>query len=225
MALDHLSFLKKIFIFERGSASGGGAKRGRGGQRSRSRLCTDSSKPDAGLELTSHEIMIWAEVGRSTDWAGQAPHITSWFEDQEAMKWVNPYISCTCWNLFMLQQSNFISTFPLWVQTAGRYVLSSHYVKAKICPSYADFTNPCVVNHGSYFLAARVGGDKWEMVFWLGPMISQSLIMGGKQIIPVVCTTIRKLGQKDPFCQRPYRTSTWDMSFPRMLTLALVSVL
>ena len=27
------------------------------GQRSQSRLCTDGRKPDAGLELTTHEIM------------------------------------------------------------------------------------------------------------------------------------------------------------------------
>ena len=30
-------------------------------------------EPDAGLELTNREIMTLAEVGRSTDWATQAP--------------------------------------------------------------------------------------------------------------------------------------------------------
>ena len=32
-----------------------------------------STEPDARLKLTNHEIMIWAEVGRLTDWATQAP--------------------------------------------------------------------------------------------------------------------------------------------------------
>ena len=30
-------------------------------------------EPDAGLELTDREIVTWAEVGRLTDWATQAP--------------------------------------------------------------------------------------------------------------------------------------------------------
>ena len=32
-----------------------------------------STEPDAGLKLTNSEIMTRAEVGRSTDWATQAP--------------------------------------------------------------------------------------------------------------------------------------------------------
>ena len=38
-----------------------------------SRLWAVSTEPDAGLELTNYEIMTWAEVGRLTDWATQAP--------------------------------------------------------------------------------------------------------------------------------------------------------
>ena len=37
-----------------------------------SRIWAVSTEPDAGLELTDHEIMTWAEVGCSTDWATQA---------------------------------------------------------------------------------------------------------------------------------------------------------
>ena len=37
-----------------------------------SRLWAVSTEPDTGLELTSGEIMAWAEVGYSTDWATQA---------------------------------------------------------------------------------------------------------------------------------------------------------
>ena len=38
-----------------------------------SRLWAISPEPHAGLELTNREIVTWAEVGRLTDWATQAP--------------------------------------------------------------------------------------------------------------------------------------------------------
>ena len=38
-----------------------------------SRLWAISPEPDAGLELTDREIVTWAEVGRLTNWATQAP--------------------------------------------------------------------------------------------------------------------------------------------------------
>ena len=38
-----------------------------------SRLQADGTEPDAGLELMNYEIMTWAEVGRLTNWATQAP--------------------------------------------------------------------------------------------------------------------------------------------------------
>ena len=38
-----------------------------------SRLWAVSTEPDAGLELTDHEIITWAEVGRPTDWATLVP--------------------------------------------------------------------------------------------------------------------------------------------------------
>ena len=37
------------------------------------RLWAVSTEPDAGLELTDRKIMTWAEVGRLTHWATQAP--------------------------------------------------------------------------------------------------------------------------------------------------------
>ena len=39
-----------------------------------SRLWAVSTEPNVGLELTSCEIMTWAEVGPLTDGATQAPH-------------------------------------------------------------------------------------------------------------------------------------------------------
>ena len=38
-----------------------------------SRLWTDSTEPDVGLELMDCEILTWAEVGGLTEWATQAP--------------------------------------------------------------------------------------------------------------------------------------------------------
>ena len=54
--------------------SGGGAEtEGDTESEAGSRLWAVSTEPDVGLELTKREIMTWAEVGRSTDWATQAP--------------------------------------------------------------------------------------------------------------------------------------------------------
>ena len=54
--------------------NGGGAEReGDTESEAGSRLWAVSPEPDAGLELTDREIVTWAEVGRLTDWATQAP--------------------------------------------------------------------------------------------------------------------------------------------------------
>ena len=54
--------------------NGGGSERqGDTESETGSRLWAVSTEPDAGLELTNREIMTWAEVGHSTDWATQAP--------------------------------------------------------------------------------------------------------------------------------------------------------
>ena len=54
---------------------GGAEKEGDTEAEASFRLWTDSTEPDVGLQLTNHEIMIWAEVkvGCLTDWATQAP--------------------------------------------------------------------------------------------------------------------------------------------------------
>ena len=67
-----------MFIYfwdrERQSMSGGGAEReGDTESEAGSRLWAVSTEPDDGLKLTSHEIMTWADIGRSTDWVTQAP--------------------------------------------------------------------------------------------------------------------------------------------------------
>ena len=54
--------------------NGGGAEReGDTESEADSRLWAISPEPDAGLGLTDREIVTWAEVGRLTDWATQAP--------------------------------------------------------------------------------------------------------------------------------------------------------
>ena len=52
---------------------GGAEREGDTESETGSRLWAVSTEPDLGLELTDHEIMTWAEVGRLTDWATQAP--------------------------------------------------------------------------------------------------------------------------------------------------------
>ena len=52
---------------------GGSEKEGDTESETGSRLWAVSTEPDAGLEPTDWEIMTWAEVGRLTDWATQAP--------------------------------------------------------------------------------------------------------------------------------------------------------
>ena len=70
------NFLVFIYFWERQrhNVSGVGAER-EGGTKPEagSRLRAFSMEPDAGLEPTNREIMTWAEVGRSTDWATQVP--------------------------------------------------------------------------------------------------------------------------------------------------------
>ena len=69
-----LVFLMFIYFWERESVNGGGAEReGDTESEADSGLQAVSTEPDAGLELTDHEIMTWVEVGRLTDWAAQAP--------------------------------------------------------------------------------------------------------------------------------------------------------
>ena len=63
-----------IYFWERQNASGLGAER-KGDTQSKagSSLWAASTESDAGLKPTSCEIVTWAKVGRSTNWATQAP--------------------------------------------------------------------------------------------------------------------------------------------------------
>ena len=59
---------------------GGAEREGDTESETGSRLWAVSPEPDAGLELTDHEIMTWAEVGRLTNQAAQAPQLTYFWE-------------------------------------------------------------------------------------------------------------------------------------------------
>ena len=56
---------------------GEGQKEGHTESETGSRLWAVSTEPNAGLELTDREIMTWAEVGRLTNQATQAPQAWS----------------------------------------------------------------------------------------------------------------------------------------------------
>ena len=65
-----------IYFWEtqRQNVSGLGAEReGDTESEAGSRLRAVSTEPDAGLEPTNREIVTWAEVGCSTNWATRAP--------------------------------------------------------------------------------------------------------------------------------------------------------
>ena len=72
---------------ERQSMSGGQAEReGDIESQAGSRLWAVSPEPNTGLKLTDHEIMTWAEVGSSTNWATQAPHGRSCILDERSFQ-------------------------------------------------------------------------------------------------------------------------------------------
>ena len=86
--LNLLFFFKCLFIFERERESKGAAERR--GQRIRGGLCTDSREPDAGLELTNHEMATWAKVRRLTDWATQVPQAIFDFQTNTPIRTAQP---------------------------------------------------------------------------------------------------------------------------------------
>ena len=71
-----------MFIFEqRGTEREQGRREKEGDTESEigSRLWAVSTEFDTGLEPVDRDIMTWAKVRRSTDWATQAPHMLYWF--------------------------------------------------------------------------------------------------------------------------------------------------
>ena len=87
-----------MFIYfwerERGSESEQQRGRERGGDtesEAASRFWAISTEPDAGLKLTTHEIMTWGKLGRSTNWATLVPQYFCAFKNyfRGAPKWLS----------------------------------------------------------------------------------------------------------------------------------------
>ena len=72
-----------IYFWDRERAWAGEGPRGR--HRIQSRLWGVSIEPDVGLEPTDCEIMTWAEVGRSTNWATQVSPKCLWILEGTAI--------------------------------------------------------------------------------------------------------------------------------------------
>ena len=93
---------------ERQSMSGGGAEReGDTESEAGSRLWAVSTEPDAGLELTDREIMTWAKVGCSTDWATQEPLYLRFKAAYEQTKEA-------CFKISEKRGSSYIGSWTVW---------------------------------------------------------------------------------------------------------------
>ena len=90
----------KVYLFilrEKESTIRGRAERHGERERILSRLHTVSAEPNMGLELTNREIMTWAEVGRSTDWAIQAPLIFPFKQNMSVLASVCMHVHVRPW--------------------------------------------------------------------------------------------------------------------------------
>ena len=64
-------FFLNIYLFLGECKQGRGRERGTGDLKQALCWQADSSEPEVGLELMNYEIITWAKVGCSTDWATQ----------------------------------------------------------------------------------------------------------------------------------------------------------
>ena len=86
-----------MFIFERDRQTRQSVSRGEAEREwdteseAGSRLRAVSTEPHAGLKSTNRKIMTWAEVGRLTDWATQAPQVIHGFLTAGGVSAPNPY--------------------------------------------------------------------------------------------------------------------------------------
>ena len=99
-----------------------------------SRLWAVSTEPNVGVEFTDCEIMTWAEVGCSTDWASQAPLNSSFFSFGYF-----PHIH--------LLTSTLLNTHGVFLKMYGAFSLV-------LCPKYSHHPGPpsshlCLLKPGS----------------------------------------------------------------------------
>ena len=102
-----------ICFWERAQMCGRGREReGDTESEAGSRLWAISPEPDAGLELTDREIVTWAEVGRPTNWATQAPLLSLYRPNYNRME---RFCSLYRWHEdFLSGKTPFIKKVALW---------------------------------------------------------------------------------------------------------------
>ena len=104
------------------SVSWGGAER-EGGTESEagSRLWAVSTQPNAGLKLTNHEILTWAEVRCLTNWDTQAPWEAAVFLESDKRGW--PHERCSPssweWGFWIKSRQSGILSIPGWGFRSG----------------------------------------------------------------------------------------------------------
>ena len=89
---------------------GGAEREGDTESKAGSRLQAVSTEPDAGLELTDREIVTWAEVGRPTDRATQAPPHYTFSNEQHTWKALKGSLSHAPTNSVSVP----LDTWPNW---------------------------------------------------------------------------------------------------------------
>ena len=128
-----------MFIYfwdrERQNMSGGRAEReGDTESEAGSKLWAVSTEPDTGLELTNREIMTWAKVGRSTDWATQAPQNKNIFKVEILPN--SSQMQSTKHAVCHREPLN-KCLLKWWMNSIGKTKLSSHcqyyYIKMDLC--------------------------------------------------------------------------------------------
>ena len=111
------------------------------GQRIQSGLCADNREPDAGLEFTNCDIMIWAEVGHLTDWAIQGPHMFGFVRNwQTVFK-----SSCT----ILLSHQQWIRV-PVALYPPQHLVLSGFQIRAILIGVWWYFTDFFLMRYNSH---------------------------------------------------------------------------
>ena len=136
---------------QRQSTSGRGAEReGDTESKAVSRLWAVSTEPDTGLKPTNCEIVTWAKVRRSTNWATQAP----------------PELVSDESSLPALQTDNFWPMLSACIERAISDLLEGHqsyWIRAlPLWPHLTLITSLKILSSNTATLGARASIDDWR---------------------------------------------------------------
>ena len=99
-----------------------------------------STESDAGLELTDGEIMTWGEVGRTTNWATQAPH-----DNEVFFYWICHQVVLSLLNMYSNNKTTITNTIDakqkVWSHPRGQRA-STRCQKPNLNASY-----PVLIKH------------------------------------------------------------------------------